>query len=70
MANKIIILNSKDKNKDFYPNIDPDTFKIDGSKLSLKLGLKKDHACVMENLTEYRHLGDCMFASVRRIKRM
>ena len=47
--------------------MDPETWDINGSKLSLKLKLEAAKALVMKNEERFRITSDCVFANVKRI---
>ena len=64
MGSKMIFVRTKEEFKDFYPNINMNTLQINGSVLKLKLKLKVEKACVMENIEQYRMASNCMFSSV------
>ena len=63
------MINAKENNRDFYPNVNPDTYEIDGTKLRLKLKLKTEKECVMKNLEHFRVSGECVFGNVQKIAR-
>ena len=59
IGSKALITRKREVMKLFYPNLDKDTYEINGSKLGLSAGL-----CVMPNSEKYRMTNECVFTNV------
>ena len=59
VGTKALIPRKREVMKLFYPNLDKDTYDIDGCKLGLTAGL-----CVMPNSEAYRMTNECVFTNL------
>ena len=59
VGTKSIITRAREVMKLFYPNMDPDTYNIDGCKLGLTAGV-----CTINNSEIYRMKNECVFTNL------